>query len=75
MSGIAERLGRAVKWDPAGEKVVDGSIADPMSALFEAVSGFTTTGSTVVSQIARMRCAFSRRASSACRRWAIGQSG
>jgi trk system potassium uptake protein TrkH len=31
--------------------LVDGSVADPMSAIFEAVSGFTTTGSTVVADI------------------------
>ena len=31
--------------------VIEGSIADPMSALFEAVSGFTTTGATVVGDV------------------------
>lgn len=31
--------------------VIEGSIPDPASALFEAVSGFTTTGATVVSDI------------------------
>jgi hypothetical protein len=31
LSGIAERLGRAVKWDPAAEKVIDDSIAARMT--------------------------------------------
>jgi trk system potassium uptake protein TrkH len=31
--------------------VLEGSIVDPMSAFFEAVSGFTTTGATVVADV------------------------
>jgi trk system potassium uptake protein len=31
--------------------VIEGSISDPASALFEAVSGFTTTGATVVGDV------------------------
>ena len=31
--------------------VIEGSIPDPAAALFEAVSGFTTTGATVVSDV------------------------
>jgi trk system potassium uptake protein TrkH len=31
--------------------VLEGSIPDPMSAIFEAVSGFTTTGATVVADV------------------------
>lgn len=31
--------------------MLEGSITDPMSALFEAVSGFTTTGATVVGDV------------------------
>ncbi|MEX1368438.1 MAG: TrkH family potassium uptake protein [Nannocystaceae bacterium] len=31
--------------------VIEGSVSDPMGALFEAVSGFTTTGATVVADV------------------------